>query len=125
VDVAYDPAADRFYLPKTGYVQTPLFEDRINWDFVYWIGHLKSAYGTAGFGAAGALVHQHVPELKAAHDARLALARLEEKHLASYVDQEEGQLDEKHAWLTEDFRGDAVTLWLFAYWLGRHYGYWA
>lgn len=124
VDVAYNPETDQFYLPKTGYSQTPLFEDRIKWDFVYWVGHLKSAYGTAGFGAASVVVQRWLPEQLATSDAFVALANVEEERLSSYVDDEGGQLDGKHEWLTDDFRADAVTLWLLAYWMGRHHGFW-
>ena len=124
VDVAYEPATDGFYLPQTGYSESPLFEDRINWDFVYWDGHLKTAYGTAGLGVAGVVVQRRLPGLDAASDARAALASVHEERLSSYVDDEGGQLDGKHEWLAHDIRADAVTLWLWAYWLGRHHGFW-
>gem|GEM_PF-1766070 len=123
-DVTYDLKEDRFYLPQTGYSQVPLFEDRILWDFVYWVGHLKSAFGTAGLAAAAVMVQQYLPQLEAIREARRALTRVREEDLASYIDDEGGQLDPRHTWLTEDFRSDAAALWLLAYWSGRDQGFW-
>ena len=116
-----------YYDPATGQIEPvdqPFYasgKPNPVWRNKGYVCDVKSGHSPAMFARAAIQVHAYHPDLGAADLARRILESADLPALRWKIDPRD-QLPPDQQWMTRALCGDAVTNWLWAYWLGRDRG---
>ena len=113
--VLYDPRTGKVSVPEPCYV---VEAEPLGWSFQRWVGRIQIPRSTM-LARVAPHVNKWLPGEDAPATMRKILSGIDPAKVCDYIDTDGQQILPQHKFLTQLISGDAITNWLWAYWLGR------